>query len=327
METHLYNVQRSLEDVLRISPRANANMSTALNLEFCRDKGWTDFTVWWPKSRMILTTPTDLRGNVCLDHQGKEITDPDDVQQFREETMQVAKYRAIESVYGICKELHKAVGNHPNRSVMQGNLSSIVGFADYENECGLKGNRNMLMQSYGYNAVELGLLNRVKKGGNVFYEPGKSNVTEEIVAKWMGTDTSYDLDILMQERKRSKGETTVAAILNQLERDGVIRSYTIEQTFDELKDKRHLRFDFKVNTMDPEKEFILIEVQGKQHYEHVPHFHKTAEEFETLQHHDLMKKAWCEDERIDLLELCVESSNKNERDRIAREIKKRVLSR
>ncbi len=48
---------------------------------------------------------------------------------------------------------------------------------------------------------------------------------------------------------------------------------------------------------------ILIEVQGKQHYVFVPHFHKDMEGFKQSLARDKNKKEWCELNQINYIEL------------------------
>ena len=72
-----------------------------------------------------------------------------------------------------------------------------------------------------------------------------------------------------------------------------------EATFHSLKSERGvcLRFDFYLPNRD-----ILIECQGKQHYEAVPFF-GGDEAFQSSQNHDKMKRQWCQDNGKKLIEI------------------------
>ncbi len=83
---------------------------------------------------------------------------------------------------------------------------------------------------------------------------------------------------------RSIGERTIAAYLLSVN----VR-YEQEKTFPECHDKRVLRFDFYL----PDYR-ILIEVQGRQHYEYVPHFHRRGEiDFQDQLRKDQIKRDFC----------------------------------
>ena len=48
---------------------------------------------------------------------------------------------------------------------------------------------------------------------------------------------------------------------------------------------------------------IIIEVQGRQHKEYVPHFHKTKANFFRARRRDNLKREWCELNEFTLIEL------------------------
>ena len=74
--------------------------------------------------------------------------------------------------------------------------------------------------------------------------------------------------------------------------------YLRQFTFSDLKDARLLRFDFAILNKDNNL-LGLIEYQGSQHYEE----HSSFGDHEKLLLHDKMKKQYCEDNQIPLLEL------------------------
>jgi very-short-patch-repair endonuclease len=56
--------------------------------------------------------------------------------------------------------------------------------------------------------------------------------------------------------------------------------------------------DFFIPSLD-----LVIEVHGKQHIEHIKHFHKTIKEFHKQQDTDQRKRDWCELNGFRLVEL------------------------
>ncbi|KKM75725.1 hypothetical protein LCGC14_1387390 [marine sediment metagenome] len=71
----------------------------------------------------------------------------------------------------------------------------------------------------------------------------------------------------------------------------------IKEHYVNYKDER-LFFDFFI------KEFnMLIEVQGAQHYKFVKHFHGDKEGFTNQKKRDNLKKAYCEENNLSLMEI------------------------
>lgn len=89
-----------------------------------------------------------------------------------------------------------------------------------------------------------------------------------------------------------------------LEQNNII--FKREFTFNDLKDKNLLRFDFAIFSSN--KLIGLIEYQGSQHYENPSVFNNNGK----LQLHDQMKKDYCEKNKIPLLELNKDSDLKKE---------------
>lgn len=78
--------------------------------------------------------------------------------------------------------------------------------------------------------------------------------------------------------RRPKGEVLINRILKSLK-----IKYEYQKTFDDLKDKSYLSYDFYIPDQN-----ILIEYQGMQHYQPVDYFGGEAQ-FKTQQKHDKMK--------------------------------------
>ena len=87
-----------------------------------------------------------------------------------------------------------------------------------------------------------------------------------------------------------KGETLITKILDTLN-----IKYEPQKTFDELRDVQPLSYDFYIQDQN-----ILIEYQGKQHYQPVDHFGGEAK-FELQQKHDKMKAEYAKDNGYNLI--------------------------
>lgn len=91
----------------------------------------------------------------------------------------------------------------------------------------------------------------------------------------------------------SRGEDRIAEILTQ---NNI--NFKKQYTFDDLKDKQKLQFDFGIFTKDNQL-YCLIEYQGNQHYIE-PTGNST---WTSPQIHDQMKKEYCEKHNILLIEI------------------------
>lgn len=87
-----------------------------------------------------------------------------------------------------------------------------------------------------------------------------------------------------------KGETIISKILNSL---GI--NYEYQKTFGGLRDSRLLSYDFYISTQN-----ILIEYQGKQHYEPVDAF-GGEDQFELQQKHDKLKSDYAKEHNYNLI--------------------------
>lgn len=92
--------------------------------------------------------------------------------------------------------------------------------------------------------------------------------------------------------KKSKGEQIIATILND---NNIL--FEKEYYFEDLKTKdgHYLRFDFKI-------ENVLIEYQGIQHYKAV-NFFGGEEQFKIQQKYDNMKRQYCKEHGLILIEI------------------------
>lgn len=96
---------------------------------------------------------------------------------------------------------------------------------------------------------------------------------------------------------RSMGENLIDKYLTELN-----INFQREYIFEDCKDKRPLPFDFVIFDTN-NKIKLLIEVNGKQHYE--PSFYKEEDDaialLEYTQKHDLIKQEYCKNNNYDLL--------------------------
>lgn len=95
---------------------------------------------------------------------------------------------------------------------------------------------------------------------------------------------------------KSKGEELINSILQQ----NNIKYYR-EYTFNNLKDKTLLRFDFAIFNRNNDL-ICLIEYQGEQHYNQTGYY-KDLAKFKSAQHRDEMKREYCLKNNIPLLEI------------------------
>ena len=93
--------------------------------------------------------------------------------------------------------------------------------------------------------------------------------------------------------KQNSNARDVESILNQLN-----IMYEKEKTFDDLKYRSKLRFDFYVPKYN-----LCIEFNGIQHYEYVEYFHRNKAQFQQQIYKDGLKEKYCQDNSIFFLEL------------------------
>jgi hypothetical protein len=67
-------------------------------------------------------------------------------------------------------------------------------------------------------------------------------------------------------------------------------------------DGTHLELDFFVEEIK-----MAFEVQGGQHFEYIPFFHKDEADFKKRRRHDAEKRTLCYGQRVKLIEICTET--------------------
>ena len=95
------------------------------------------------------------------------------------------------------------------------------------------------------------------------------------------------------KRFKSVGEETIETFLNE---SNIV--YLPQHRFDGCKYKRELPFDFFLPDYN-----VCIEYQGIQHYEPVEWFYDTENTFEERQKRDQIKREYCKDNGILLIEI------------------------
>lgn len=97
------------------------------------------------------------------------------------------------------------------------------------------------------------------------------------------------------ERKKdiSIGESAIEMILKEKQ-----INYIREHTFQDLKYKSKLRYDFYLIDFK-----VLLEYDGKQHYEKIDYFHKTIKDFEESQKRDELKTLYAEQNNYKLFRI------------------------
>ena len=103
---------------------------------------------------------------------------------------------------------------------------------------------------------------------------------------------------------QSKGEIVIASILTKLN-----IPFETQKKFPTCKDKRQLPFDFYLKFNSTQ---ILLEYQGIQHYEPVGFGGDPNLVYEGIQKRDSIKRKWCDDTNINLLEISYRDFNKIE---------------
>ena len=93
---------------------------------------------------------------------------------------------------------------------------------------------------------------------------------------------------------KSKGETSIIKILTE---NNI--NYIKEVKFSNCKDKKELPFDFQIFIND--KDFYLIEYDGKQHFTASHSWDNFS--FEQTQKHDEIKNQWCKENNIPLIRI------------------------
>jgi hypothetical protein len=102
------------------------------------------------------------------------------------------------------------------------------------------------------------------------------------------------LDMRQKRKNMSNGEKMIYSILMELGID-----FFMEKTFDNLKDKGFLRFDFyfEINSIE-----FAIEYDGLQHKIPIKHF-GGEEAFNVLKNHDELKTKYCKENNIHLIRI------------------------
>ena len=95
-----------------------------------------------------------------------------------------------------------------------------------------------------------------------------------------------------KHHKKSKGHSTAKKILKEL--------YPLSQVYEEIpiiiNENKTLYIDLYLPTLG-----LMVEVNGRQHYEHTSHFHKSKLDYLKAKQNDELKKQFCELNNIRLV--------------------------
>lgn len=101
----------------------------------------------------------------------------------------------------------------------------------------------------------------------------------------------------------SKGHLRARALLKEL--------YPLEIIYEEVSLKGSLRLDFFIPKLK-----LCIEIDGKQHYKYIEHFHKNKLNFTRSVQRDIAKNEWCEINGFTLVRLPDKEVNDEWKERI-----------
>lgn len=118
----------------------------------------------------------------------------------------------------------------------------------------------------------------------------------KIVCKLFPCLEPYLYKIFRIKSRRSKGEILVANWLNKNNID-YKQEYLIKFPYI-VRKKPFVFIDFYLPKYN-----CFVEYNGKQHYEFVPYFHKSKDDFERQQFRDFIVRDYCEQKGIKLIEI------------------------
>lgn len=161
-------------------------------------------------------------------------------------------------------------------------------------ECGKDKIRNKLLKSHEKYVAEVEVINpNIIVAG--LYIDAKTPILHKCKLdgnEWMASPGNILSGYGCPKCNLSKGEIIVEAWLKKYN-----IMYISQKTFDDCKDQKALPFDFYL----PEYN-VCIEYQGQQHYEPIEYF-GGKEYFEIQQNHDDIKREYCKNSNIRLLEI------------------------
>jgi len=173
-------------------------------------------------------------------------------------------------------DLKSIIKMNPNK--YQGQLVELTGFT------------NKLLNDHNRTIVTLfdvmrnqEIIEKYKSGKNTYFK--------------VVNDKNYKpFDYVEPTKNLSKLEATLADYLRT-------NDYSFDQqvSFPNCKHKGLLRFDF-LTYIDEDIE-LYIEVDGQQHYKHIPYFHKTVEDFKLQQKRDKIKDKYMKENEFEFLRI------------------------
>ena len=122
--------------------------------------------------------------------------------------------------------------------------------------------------------------------------------------KIVGKKGTYNRNIIEYENNKkkqfiSKGEKSCVLALREIFGDRYIFK---KERPDFLKNPVTKKYNLELDAYNEELK-LAVEINGKQHYEYTPFFHRNKEAFQNQQYRDELKRRMCKDVNVELIEI------------------------
>lgn len=275
MQTQIYQHYADLEKLIHISlSLAPNNKRQSLKLDNLKQQtGRIQNTIIRNDNKIVVDCGQNARRS-CVMLKNDNVVEEYNIKTVEEKKIEFIKlHDKAQSIIGkIVDELKDLVKKYPNK--YQAQLAVEAGLTKEL----LKDNNFTIMTFFDMMA-EQGIITKNKFGNNAYFS--------------IKNDISYTpFKYVQSTGYASKLEATAA-------------QYLLDNKFDfrqqvKLTDLGLLRIDFEVNVDDT---LLYVEINGRQHYERVPYFHKTEGAFISQQKRDLRKKQYFRDKELNFLEI------------------------
>lgn len=283
----MYNIENQIDN--EIIPLFNASLSLFPNnksnvLTFDNGKIWGSGSIPW-----VLLKYMELNENIVID------TDKTNNGRILKSSCEI-KDSIVENFNNITIK-EKIKQNKINHYKAQNIIKNIA-----ENKIIPLLKKKDLYQSQIANELGIGRKCKYNDLNNRIVANLMDNLCYQgIIKKWKDqrhtkfkviSNKQYELlPFVNNEKAKSKGEALAAEFFTIYK-----INFVQQKTFKGCKHKRYLPFDFYL-----EKYNLLIEIQGLQHFEFIPFFHETIENFKLQRKRDKIKRIFAEENEIELL--------------------------
>lgn len=180
----------------------------------------------------------------------------------------------------IVNKLRDFILTNPTQN--QSNISVTLGFREKYSD------NDWIINTLTRIMANQNIIRRVKNGRHVYFTNGDTATNNEYIP------IPYT-NITKKNISQSIGEALIANL-------ALDKGWQFKQqySFPNCKSKRRLKFDFYFSFNEKD---ILVEYQGKQHYKFVSKFHKTDDDFKDQVIRDNIKREYCKDNGIELIEI------------------------